>query len=119
MKAAPPSIEPSWLETMASVTSCTYEFGATKALAFGIPEDNHFLIGFSYHAHGKDFTGEFRSPVALEQGHLFSIRYNPLAPQQNTKTATLPTVRTPFFAIGIAGSVILSLLYLMLMRGCH
>lgn len=111
--------EPPWLETMAIVTSCKYEFGGMRALAFGIPDDKHFLIGFSYHAHGKDFTGEFISLVALEQGHNFPIRYNPLIPQQNTKSAALPTARTPLFAIGIAGSVILSLLYLTMLHGCH
>jgi hypothetical protein len=119
MTRSTPTPEFPWLETQARVTACKYEFGAGQALAFGIPTSKHFLITFSYYAHGKTFTGEFRSPTYLEQGKTFSITYNPLAPQQNSKSAAIPTTKTPLFAIGIAGSVILSLIWLAMMRGCH
>lgn len=110
---------PPWLETTAIVTACKYDFGAGQALAFGIPSSKHFLITFSYYAHGKSFTDEFRSAAYLEQGKTFTITYNPLAPQENNKSATSSATKAPLFAIGIAGSVILSLLWLAMMRGCH
>ena len=62
---------------------------------------------------------EFTSPTYLEQGATFSIAYNPLAPEQNSKSAATPTTKTPLFAIGVAGSIILSLVWLALMRGCN
>jgi hypothetical protein len=108
-----------WLETQARVSACKYEFGAGQALAFGIPTSKHFLITFSYYAHGKTFTDEFRSSTYLEQGKAFTITYNPLAPQQNNKSTSVPTTKTPLFAIGIAGSVIISLIWFAMMRGCR
>jgi hypothetical protein len=114
-----PSTKPPWLDSQAEVVTCKYESGAGQVLAFGIPSSNHFLITFTYYAHGKTYTDEFTSPTYLEQGATFSITYNPLAPQQNSKSIATPTTRTPLFAIGIAGSAILSLVWLALMRGCN
>jgi hypothetical protein len=108
-----------WLETQAKVIACKYDLGAGQALAFGIPTSKHFLISFSYYAHGQTFTDEFRSPTYLEQGKAFNITYNPLEPQQNSKSAAIPTTKTPLFAIGIAGSVIISLIWFVMMRGCR
>ena len=119
MKRTPQTPTPRWLEIQATVTACKYEFGAGQALAFGIPTSKHFLITFSYYAHGKTFTDEFRSPTYLEQGKTFTLTYNPLAPQQNSKSAAIPTTKTPLFAVGIAGSIILSLLWYAVMRGCR
>ena len=107
---------PPWLETQARVTACKYEFGAAQALAFGIPISKHFLITFTYYAHGKTYTGDFTSPTYLEQGLIFPISYNPLNPQQNSKSAT---TRTPRFTLAIGGSVTLSILFLVWMRGCN
>ena len=116
MKRTVPS--PAWLETTAHVTSCKYRFSRMNTLTLGIPIDkNRFLIGFSYYAHGKSHTGEFTSPTYLEQGHTFSINYNPLRPEENTKSQTQDTA--PLFAIGIAGSIVLSLIYLSMIRGCN
>jgi hypothetical protein len=114
-----PTTKPIWLETDAKVTACKYDFGSGRALAFGIPTDKHFLITFTYRAHGKTYTDEFTSPTYLEQGETFPISYNPLAPQQNSKSASTPTTKTPLFAIGIAGSIILSLIWLAVMHGCN
>jgi hypothetical protein len=108
-----------WLETQAEVVACKYESGAGQALAFGIPSDKHFLITFTYYAHGKTYTDEFTSPTYLEQGATLPISYNPLAPQQNSKSGATPITKTPLFAIGIAGSIILSVVWLVLMRGCN
>jgi len=111
---------PPWLETQAEVIACKYDSGAGQALAFGIPTSKHFLITFTYYVHGKTCTGKFLSPIYIEQGETFLISYNPLAPQQNSKsTATIPIIRTPLFAIGIAGSIVFSLIWLILMRTCN
>jgi len=108
-----------WLETRAKVTSCNYESGAGQALAFGIPTSKHFRITFTYYAHGQTYTDQFTSPTYLEHGATFPITYNPLAPQQNSKSATEPITKTPLFAIGIAGSILLSLIWLAILRGCN
>ena len=119
MKRRTPAPEFPWLETQARVISCKYEFGAGRALAFGIPSTKHFLISFTYYAHGKTYTGEFTSRTYFEQGKIFTITYNPLAPQQNSRSADIPTTKTPIFAIGIIGSVIISVAWFAMMRGCH
>ncbi len=119
MKQRMPAPRPPWLETTAKVTACKYEFGAGQALTFGIPSDKHFLITFTYYAHGKTYTDEFTSPTYLEQGKTFPINYNPLAPQQNSKSASTPTTKTPLFIIGITGSIIILLIWFVMMRGCH
>ena len=113
MREHPQSSEFPWLETQARVAACKYEFGAGQALAFGIPTSKHFLITFSYYAHGKTYTGEFRSSTYLEQSKTFTITYHPLSPQP-TRTST----KTPIFVIGIAGSVIISFFWFAMMRGC-
>ncbi len=114
-----PTPKPPWLETEAKVTACKYEPSRMNTLTLGIPADeNHFLITFTYRAHGKNYTDEFTSPTYLQQGEAFPITYNPLAPHQNNKSAATPTTKTPLFAVGIAGSIILSLIWLVLMHGC-
>jgi hypothetical protein len=111
--------DPPWLETQANVIACNYHFARMNTLTLGIPRDrNHFLITFTYYAHGKTYTDQFTSPSYLEQGATFPLSYNPLSPQQNTKSASSPATRAPLFAIAIAGSIVLSLLYLAFLRGC-
>ena len=114
-----PTPDPPWLETQAHVTACKYEFASPTTLTLGIPSSNHFLITFTYYAHAKTYTGEFASPTYLEQNSTFPITYNPLAPQQNSKSASTPITRTPIFAIGITGSILLSLLWLIILRSCN
>lgn len=104
---------------MATVTACEYEFGAGQALAFGIPTSKHFQISFNYWVNGELHTGQFYSDVAIPQGHLFPISYNPSAPHEHSKSGNTSSTRTTLFAIGIAGSVILSLLWLVMMRSCN
>lgn len=110
---------PIWPQTTAHVTSCTYRFSRMNTLTLGIPTDrNRFVIGFTYDVDGESYTGEFTSPKYIEQGHVFSIGYDPLHPEQNTKSANAPGKAT-LFGIGVAGSIVLSLLYLGMMRGCN
>jgi hypothetical protein len=116
---------PPWLETQAEVTACHYEFARMNTLTLGIALDaNRFSISFTYYAHAKTFSGELTSPVAIEEGKTFPIFYNPLNPQESRQsesgaTGLGLTSRSPLFAIGIVGSVIISLLYLAMIHGCN
>lgn len=110
---------------MATVTACKYEFGASRALAFGAPTNKHFRITYNYWAPNADgtpelHTGELTSAKAMPQGTLFPIHYNPDTPHETTHTNAAPALtRTPLLAIGIIGSVILSLAWLLIIRGCR
>jgi hypothetical protein len=113
-----------WLETQAQVTDCHYEFARMNTLTLGIAPDSYrFRISFTYYAHAKTFSGEFTSPVAMLKGGPFPVFYNPLKPQENRRTESGAgsglTDRNPLFAIGIAGSVVISLLYLAMMQSCN
>jgi len=113
-----------WPEAMATVTSCKYEFGAGRALAFGLPTTRHFRITYNYWAPNADnidelHTGELTSEKAMHVGTLFPIRYNPEVPHETAHSAAAPAMsRTPLLAIGIIGSIILSLVWLLILRGC-
>jgi hypothetical protein len=112
--------QPMWLETQANVTACKYQFAGRNALILGIPANSsHFLITYTYRAHGKTFNDQFSSPTYLEQGSTFPVSYNPLSPQQNSKSRSSPAANSPLFAIALAGSVFLSVLYFASMRGCN
>jgi hypothetical protein len=110
-----------WPEALATVTACKYDFGAGRALVFGIPTSKHFRISYNYFADNELHTGEFTSEKAIPQGHLFPIRYNPDAPHQNSHdaTGTTPNTRGPVLIVGIIGSIILSLVWFAILRGCH
>jgi hypothetical protein len=109
-----------WLETQAEVTACRYEFARMNTLTLGIAtRPNQFMVSFSYYAHAKTFCDEFSSAVAMGRGETFPVFYNPLNPQQNRRSELAPTSRVPVFAFGIAGSVVVSLLYLAMMGGCQ
>ena len=116
-------IEPAWIATEATVTTCRYQSPGLSILAFGFQTGEKFRITFDYYAHGQLHSGEFQSPTAIPQNQHIPITYNPLHPEQNSRThgsAPNPaTTRTPVIAIGIAGSVILSLVWLAILRGCR
>lgn len=115
-----------WPEAMATVTACKYEAGAGRATAFGLPTSRHFRITFNYWAPGELneptlHSGEFTSEKPVPQNTLFPIRYNPAAPHEHSRSQTSATAaltRSPWIAIGIIGSIILSLIWFALMRGC-
>ena len=109
---------------MATVTACKFDIGAGRAMAFGLPTGKHFRITYNYwarNAEGKDelHTGEYTSAKAVPQGTLFPIRYNPEAAHENTHSASMPSTRSPLIAIGIIGSIVLSLVWFAILRGCH
>ncbi|MGB6132907.1 MAG: hypothetical protein WBD32_00190 [Acidobacteriaceae bacterium] len=114
-----------WLETQAEVTSCRYQFARLNTLTLGIATNsNRFLIAFTYYAHARTFSSEFISPVAMEQGKGFPVFYNPLNPQENRQSESESagsglTGGTPLFALGIAASLVISLLYLAMIHGCN
>ena len=110
-----------WPEALATVTACKYDFGAGRALAFGIPTSKHFRISYNYFADDELHTGEFTSAKSIPQGHLFPIRYNPAAPHQNSHdVASAPqSTRGQMLVVGILGSIILLLVCFAVLRGCH
>jgi hypothetical protein len=113
-----------WPEALATVLSCKYDFGAGRALV-GIPTSKHFRITYNYNAPGPSgvdelHTGEFSSEKAMPQGTLFPIRYNPDAPHDHTHpNAPAPAPRSTILLVGIIGSLILSLAWFAVLRGCH
>jgi hypothetical protein len=110
-----------WVETEATVTSCRFQFARLNTFTLGIPTEEKFLITFDYYAHGRLYSDEFQSPTAIPQDEHIPITYNPLHPEQNSRTSgpnASPT-RSTFVAIGIGGSIVLSLLWLVLLRSCN
>ncbi|HXS13009.1 MAG TPA: DUF3592 domain-containing protein [Acidobacteriaceae bacterium] len=113
-----------WPEAMATVTACKYESGAGRAMAFGLPTTRHFRITYNYWAPNVDnvdelHTGELTSEKAMHVGTLFPIRYNPDASHETTHSTAAPALtRNPLLVIGILGSVVLSLAWLLILRGC-
>jgi hypothetical protein len=116
----PTTGEALWPEALATVTSCRYEFGAGRALAFGLPAGKHFRIGYNYFADGEFHTGELLSAKPIPQNTLFPIRFNPDAPRDHIHAhAAAGSRRGPLLAFGVAGSILLSLAWLAILRGCH
>ncbi len=85
----------------------------------GIQAGEKFLIAFDYYAHGRLYSGQFQSPVAIAQNETLSIRYNPLRPEENSYSDSRRSVAGgSLIAVGVAGSIALSLLWLAALRGC-
>jgi hypothetical protein len=112
---------PDWIATEATVTTCQYQSPGLSTLAFGFQTTRKFCITFDYYAHGRLYSGEFQSSVAIPQNNRIPITYNPLDPEQNSRSSTrsVTSTRPPLIAIGIIGSVILSLFWLAILRSCH
>ncbi len=109
-----------WIATEATVTSCRFQFARMNTLALGVQTGKKFRIAFDYYAHGRLYSDEFQSPVAIPQDERISVSYNPLHPEQNSRTsgANASYSRNPLIAFGVIGSIVLSLLWLTMMRGC-
>ena len=113
---------PDWIEVEATVTSCRFQFARLNTFTLGIQTGEKFRIAFDYYAHGRLYTDEFQSPVAIPQNERIALRYNPLNPQENSRSRNASggsSTRNPILAIGIAGSVVLSLVWLAVLRGCR
>ncbi len=108
-----------WPEAMATVLSCHYEMRAGRALAFGIPSGRHFHITYNYWAGGDLQVADCYAVKAMPQGSLFPVRYDPETPlRHHHEHSGASTRRAPLIAIGIAGSIVLSLAWLLVLRGC-
>ena len=112
-----------WIATSATVTTCRFQFAGLSNLAFGFSTRKKFRITFDYYAHGRLYSGEFQSEFAIPQNESIPITYNPLNPEENsrdsTPSAAPSTSKPPLIAIGITGSIILSLAWLAILRSCH
>ena len=116
--ADPGSSEAEWPEAMAEVTECRYDMRAGRAIAFGLPSKKHFHITYNYLVGDGLHVGECYSEKAMPQGSLFPVRYDPDLPHVNRAPSDSAPQRIPLIAIGIAGSIVLSLAWLLFVRGC-
>jgi hypothetical protein len=117
-----------WIATEGTVTTCRFQFAGLSTMLIGVNLRDKFRITFDYYAHGRLYSDEFQSPVAVPQNTHIPITYNPLDPAQNSRgrhpsaspgSSGKPPVLAVQVAIGLAGSVILSLLWFAVLRGCR
>ena len=116
------STPPNWITTQATVTTCTYQFAGLSTLAFGFNTRQKFRITFDYYAHGQLYSGEFQSPTAIPQNQQIPLTYNPLHPSENNRAPAPPAPISPrrqLLTVGILGSIVLSLAWLMILRSCN
>ena len=76
---------PEWMETQAKVTTCRFRSADLGLMAFGIPTQRRFAITFDFYAHGRTYSGQMGSDVAMPQDTVFSIAYNAHDPQQTRR----------------------------------
>ena len=115
-----------WPEAMATVLSCVYDVQAGRAMAFGLPTGKRFRIRYNFWAGDTLHTGELTAAKPIPQGSLFPIRYDPDAPseqgalseQEAPERTALRRRGVLLLQLGIAGSVLLTLLGFALLRGC-
>lgn len=111
-----------WIATTATVTTCRYQSPALTTLIVGVNTNEKFLITFDYYAHGRLYSDKFQSATAIPQNTTLPITYNPLDPAQNSRTnqpTKAPAKAPPTWVIGIAGSIVLSLLWALVLRSCR
>jgi hypothetical protein len=114
-----------WLETQGEVAACHYAFARMNTFTLGFAADsNRFLIFFTYYAHARTLNSEFTSPTPMERSKTIPIFYKPLNPQESRPSESVATEagpghRMPLFALGITGSLVISLLYLAMTHGCN
>jgi hypothetical protein len=101
---------------MAEVTACHYDVRAGRALAFGLTSNRHFRIDYNYRAGDELHEGECFSEIARPQGSLFPIHYDPDLPHVSHSGGTPRPF--PLLVVGVAGSMALSLIALLGLRGC-
>jgi hypothetical protein len=110
-----------WLTTEATVTSCRYQFAGLSNLAFGVSTQKKFRIGFDYYAHGRLYSDVFQSGTAIPQNTRIPITYNPLKPQENSRTSGphATPARSPVVSLAVLGSVLLAILSLAALHSCN
>jgi hypothetical protein len=84
-QAASPITHIGWHTAPAKVTACRpvrkYQYYTTHYPSF--PILTGYIVEFSYVVNGRTFTGVLDSPVEVQPGDTFDIRYNPANPQEN------------------------------------
>lgn len=118
MKRPETWIRATWIETTATVTSCRFQFARLNTLTLGFQTGQKFRIAFDYYAHGQIYSDEFGSPTAIAQNTRIPVSYNPLNPRENSRISGSTSARSSLVAFGVAGSVVLSLVWFALLRGC-
>ncbi len=113
--------DPHWIATTATVTTCRYQFARMNTFTLGIQTQDKFRITFDYYAHGHLYSDEFQSPIAIPQNERIPVSYNPLDPKQNSRgrSQSPGNQRGSLIGFGIAGSIVLSLAWLLVLRGCN
>jgi hypothetical protein len=118
-----PNSTEAWPEAIATVLECRYDVRAGRALAFGVPSGKHFRIRYNYFADGALHEGQLYSATAMPQNTLFPVRYNPDVPHEHrheqTAVATLPSPGRAMLMVRVIGSVVLSLAWFGVLRGCR
>ncbi len=107
-----------WVETTATVTSCRFQFARMNTLTLGFQTGQKFRITFDYYAHGQLYSDEFEAPTAIAQDTRIPVAYNPLNPRENNRSLGSTSAGSSLVAFGIVGSVVLSLVWFVLLRGC-
>jgi hypothetical protein len=114
---------PDWPEAIATVLECRYDMRAGRALAFGVPSGKHFRIRYNYFADGALHEGQLYSATAMPQNTLFPVRYNPELPHEHSHeqvaARVAPGSRRALLIVGVIGSVVLSLAWFAVLRGCR
>ncbi len=110
-----------WVTTEGTVTTCRYQFARMNTFTLGIQTQDKFRITFDYYAHGRLYSDEFQSPVAVPQNQRIPVSYNPLNPQENSRGRATSggSARGSLIGFGIVGSIVLSLAWLLILRGCQ
>lgn len=76
-----------WIECTATVTGCkrTFETSVDETIPrdelYVLPE---YVITFEYPVNGKTYSGKYRTGWPVEDGHEFTILYDPENPAINT-----------------------------------
>ena len=119
-----------WTRVEARVTECRYQFAGMGNMAFGFSTRKKFRIAFEYGVSGVEYAGAYQSATAVAQGTRVTVRYNPLRPEENSMDAHAVGGAADgrrgagvgpagLIGFGLMGSVVLSLMWLAVLRGCR
>lgn len=81
-----------FIECTATVTDCKRTFSTSvdeitpRDEVYVLPE---YVVSFEYHADGRIYSGKYRSGWPVEDGHSFTILYDPKNPTINTGSDSL------------------------------
>lgn len=71
-----------WPETIAEVQICKFDRYAQEENVGAEPP--YYAVEVSYEVGGQTYDAGFMSPVEVQQGDTFPIRYNPAHPERNS-----------------------------------